>query len=307
VDGSHWSRRAFRWIRRGRRPHGAVLTALVAGSVNSRHVREAYGLLLMVWVGFPFATYWLWRRLSGREIRLHAAFGGPLQPRWQSLVLLVSGPLVLSTFYFYYATIQKKRRDTQIAVYEGRHLAEIGDVKSAIAAFQKAQRLDPDIDLDPTTKSIEKDPQAVAQKFADLGAPKRKLQEAFGLARLHDTDKALKAYAEAEKLDPLLATDANFWNRRAWYLTLGGNAKSGLEASEKAVRLAGKYLPNYRDTRGVARALTGDTQGAIQDFEAFIASDPVERKKAQRQEWINALRRGQMPFTPELLETLWSQ
>jgi len=261
----------------------------------------------MVWGGFPFATYWLWWRLSGREIRLHAAFGGPRQPRWKSLVLLVSGPLLLSTSLYYYATIQTKRRDTEVAVYEGRHLAEIGDVKAAIAAFQKAQRLDPDIDLDPTTKIIEKDPQAVAQKFADLGASKRKIQEGDELARKRDTDKALKAYAEAEKLDPSLASNASFWNRRAWYVTLGGNAVNGLEASEKAVRLGGKYVPHYQDTRGLARALTGDTQGAIQDFEAFIASDQLATQKAQRQEWVNALRKGQKPFTPELLETLWSQ
>jgi len=87
-----------------------------------------------------------------------------------------------------------KRRAPEVAVYEGRHLAEIGDVKAAIAAFQNAQRLDPDIDLDPTTKIIEKDPQAVAQKFADLGASKRKIQEGDEPARKRDTDKALKAY-----------------------------------------------------------------------------------------------------------------
>ena len=274
-----------------------ILTALVA-SVSSRHEREALGLLLMVWVGFPFATCWLWRRLSGREIRLHAAFGGSLQPRWKSLVLLVSCFLLLYTSLGYYATIQSKRRARAVAIYEGRHLAEKGDVKAAIDAFQKAQRLDPDIDLDPT---------AEAQKFADLAATKRKIQEGDELARKRDLDKAVNAYAEAEKLDPSLATNAYFWNRRAWYVTLGGDAVNGLEASEKAVRLAGKDVSEYRDTRGLARALTGDTQGAIQDFEAFIASDSLATRKAERQKWVNALRKGQKPFTPELLETLWSE
>jgi len=63
-----------------------------------------------------------------------------------------------------------------------------------------------------------------------------------------------------------------------------------------------------RDTRGLAKALIGDTQGAIEDFEAVIASDMTPREiKAQQQEWVGALRKGQQPFTPQLLEKLRSQ
>jgi len=198
----------------------------------------------------------------------------------------------------------------RFVVENGMRLAEGGDVKAAITAFQEAQGLDPDIDLDPTTKIIENDPQAVAQKLADLGASKRKILEGKELARKRETDKALQAYAEAEKLNPSLAIDGAFWNKIAWNVTLGGNAAKGLEAGEKAVRLTAEgdhLLAGYRDTRGLARALTGDTQGAIEDFEAFIASDVSQTRRGQRQEWVNALRKGQQPFTPQLLETLWSQ
>jgi hypothetical protein len=53
---------------------------------------EMFALMVMVLLGSPFATYWLWRRLSGREIRYHVASGGALQPRWKALlVLLIAG------------------------------------------------------------------------------------------------------------------------------------------------------------------------------------------------------------------------
>jgi len=62
-----------------------------------------------------------------------------------------------------------------------------------------------------------------------------------------------------------------------------------------------------RDSRGLARALTGDTQGAIEDFQAFIAQTDNEDRKAQRQRWITTLQNGQNPFTPQELEILRNQ
>ena len=61
------------------------------------------------------------------------------------------------------------------------------------------------------------------------------------------------------------------------------------------------------DSRGVARALTGDVDGAIADFEAFVARRANNEARAQRQGWISALRAGQNLFTPEVLRTLREQ
>ncbi|MEO1067611.1 MAG: tetratricopeptide repeat protein [Cyanobacteria bacterium J06638_6] len=74
-------------------------------------------------------------------------------------------------------------------------------------------------------------------------------------------------------------------------------------ACEKAVALAPEH-GGIIDSRGLARALTGDTQGAIADFQAFVEWTNNEDSKAQRQEWIEALKQGENPFTPELLEDL---
>ena len=54
-------------------------------------------------------------------------------------------------------------------------------------------------------------------------------------------------------------------------------------------------------------ALTGDFVGAIRDFEAFVAYTSNARARAQRQGWIDALRAGENPFTPEVLEALRRQ
>jgi hypothetical protein len=59
-----------------------------------------------------------------------------------------------------------------------------------------------------------------------------------------------------------------------------------------------------RDSRGIARALSGDVKGAIEDFEAFIAEDVDERKVALRRVWIDALRAGQNPFDAIVLDRL---
>ncbi|WP_373528367.1 tetratricopeptide repeat protein [Nostoc sp.] len=76
-----------------------------------------------------------------------------------------------------------------------------------------------------------------------------------------------------------------------------------LPACEKAVALAPKN-GNIRDSRGLARALTGNTQGAIEDFEAFIAQTEDENYKAQRQRWVKDLRAGKNPFTDAELKKL---
>jgi regulator of sirC expression with transglutaminase-like and TPR domain len=58
------------------------------------------------------------------------------------------------------------------------------------------------------------------------------------------------------------------------------------------------------DSRGLARALTGDRQGAMADFNYFVDWTSDGDKKAQRQTWLESLERGENPFTPGVLEAL---
>ena len=77
-----------------------------------------------------------------------------------------------------------------------------------------------------------------------------------------------------------------------------------LDAGDKAVQLE-PHDPDWRDARGLCRALNGDIAGAIEDFEAVVKSNffrPDEEEKRRR--WLEALQAGRNPFTPEEIEAL---
>ena len=76
-----------------------------------------------------------------------------------------------------------------------------------------------------------------------------------------------------------------------------------ISACDTAVALAPGDLW-ARDSRGVARALTGDRAGAIADFQAFIKGTDWAEGKKQRQGWIDALKKGENPFAEEELAKL---
>jgi hypothetical protein len=126
---------------------------------------------------------------------------------------------------------------------------------------------------------------------------------------------AIQAYQEAQTIDIGLEIDAEIWDLLCWVGVLHNQAAEILFASEKATHSDPDW-PIYRDTRGLVRALTGDLQGAIDDFE-FVTKQlskggygSIHRSlsssadEQQRREWLEALRLGQNPFTPEVLESL---
>jgi WD40 repeat protein len=88
------------------------------------------------------------------------------------------------------------------------------------------------------------------------------------------------------------------------YGSLWGRAAQVLPACDQALRLAevvGSGLPDAHDSRGLARALTGDIQGAIQDFGYYVEytkdydSGRYEKHGKRREAWVAALAAGQDP------------
>lgn len=78
-------------------------------------------------------------------------------------------------------------------------------------------------------------------------------------------------------------------------------------ACEKAVAFDPSH-GEIRDSRGLARALTNNFKGAVEDFEAYIKlSDSSITRKTQRQSWINDLKAGKDPFSDEVLESISDQ
>ena len=63
----------------------------------------------------------------------------------------------------------------------------------------------------------------------------------------------------------------------------------------------------YRDSRGVARALTGEIAGAIDDFNFYVEHGYKVRsldKILKRRHWIRELETGRNPFDSDTLEDL---
>ncbi len=119
---------------------------------------------------------------------------------------------------------------------------------------------------------------------------------------------AMAAYSSALAFDSTL-TFGNyygpwFWNALCWTGSSTGHAAEVLPACERAVALTEDFQWWVRDSRGLARALTGDVQGAIEDFEGSVGKWSDERRSQQREGWLDALRRGENPFTPEVLRAL---
>jgi len=179
-------------------------------------------------------------------------------------------------------------------VARGEELAQNGDIDAAVAKFRKAQMWD---------SRLKFDLQAKAQEFANKGNAKRLVAEGKSLAKEGKLKEAIAAYTQAQQLDPEVEIDADSWDSLCWYGSLHRRAADVMFACEKAVQLA----PNdgkIRDSRGLARALTGNTQRAIEDFEAYIAQTDDKDIKSQRQRWVKDLRAGKNPFTDEELKKL---
>ncbi|MGB7441302.1 MAG: hypothetical protein WA919_09570, partial [Coleofasciculaceae cyanobacterium] len=172
----------------------------------------------------------------------------------------------------------------------GRAMARGGDVKGAIAEFREAQKLSSDIQV-PTEEEVK---WWAARGLANKGEK---------LVKEGKVQEAIDAYSKARKLKPNWYLEADSWDILCRYGSLHGEATKVMEACDNALRRAPGNI-EFRDSRGIARALTRDKQGAIEDFQAFIKSTDSEEKIKQRQGWIEALKAGENPFTEEVLEEL---
>jgi hypothetical protein len=99
----------------------------------------------------------------------------------------------------------------------------------------------------------------------------------------------------------LKSDDESLNNNVCWSGSLHGMGGMVLPACERAIKLAPQTLKTlYADSRGLARALTGNAPGAIEDFKNGLeAARQLEWSKdylEKRQQWIEALEKGEDPF-----------
>jgi outer membrane protein assembly factor BamB len=129
------------------------------------------------------------------------------------------------------------------------------------------------------------------------------LLDGWHLATQGQIPEALAKYAEAQAGDTTRTVGPNAWNTLCWNGAIWNHAADVIMACDLAV--TGKpENGDIRDSRAVARALTGDFEGAIEDLEVFVAWTDSDVQRRYRERWIHALRAGENPFTEEVLEVL---
>ena len=189
---------------------------------------------------------------------------------------------------------------------EGTQLAHEQKPEQAISTLRQALQWNENIDLYPNTPEIDQSPEAIAQRIAQIES---KLTESRKLIAAEDYAAAIATIKELQQLDPSL--DYLAWQLQSicFQGTLNGKALEVLPACEQAIISfpEGSNSAFAVDLRGIARALTGDTPGAIEDFQFFIEHTTDAEKNQQRQDWIKSLQAGQNPFTTEVLERLKEQ
>jgi len=196
-------------------------------------------------------------------------------------------------------SVWNQTEKAQFLVNQGRAIARAGDREGANTKFQQAQKLAPNINI-PTSEQLA---WWVAEGLVNKGEKQ---------AREGKLKEALATYREAQTIEPTWKISAESWNTLCWNGSLHEQAAAVMQACEKAVALEPKN-GELRDSRGVARALTGDQQGAMDDFQAFIEWDNMNlqqtyedryEKRKQREGWINTLKAGRNPCTQEEIEKL---
>ncbi|RQH12582.1 tetratricopeptide repeat protein [Okeania hirsuta] len=187
---------------------------------------------------------------------------------------------------------------------EGTKLAKSGNVEAAISAFKKALELDPNINLDSTGKTEEKDPQSFARKLS----ASTKIDRGTELAKSGNVKAAISAFKKALALDPNINLDSTgkteekdpqFFAKklaastkidRGTKLAKSGNVEAAISAFKKALELnsninldstgkteekdpqffAKKLAASTKIDRGTKLAKSGNVEAAISAFKKAL-------------------------------------
>jgi tetratricopeptide (TPR) repeat protein len=179
-----------------------------------------------------------------------------------------------------------------ILLMQGRIEALKTNLDGAIEKLQQAKALYPSIEIDPEVK---------LRHFASLGF----LAQGKKLVKEGKVKEAIAAYQQAQDYDSNLEITAEDWSFLCWFGSLHGPAEDVLFAGNNAVELDPE-AGGIQYIRGLARALTGDFEGAIEDFEASVQWKDDEIAVVLIK-WIKALKAGKNPFTAKEIEKLLNE
>lgn len=184
----------------------------------------------------------------------------------------------------------------QSLVDSGDNLARAGNVEEAIAKYREA------LAINPSFKNDYGDPEARANTLAVLPI-------LYDLINSGKYQEAALKFSEAFSTTPRLkdSIDTYYLNGLCWNGSVYGYAADVKDACE----LLGELAPddgNFRNSRGLNRALLGDYDGAIEDFEFAIKwytdYGYTSDFNKQREDWLDALKAGRNPFDEKTLDGL---
>ena len=159
------------------------------------------------------------------------------------------------------------------------------------------------IGLEVALQLIQGSPDATLGRPAAVGM----VEQGELFARHGMIEEAVEAYSKAQEMDPELEIAAGSWNTLCWHGSLWGYAADVMGACERAVALAPGDA-SIADSRGLARALTGNYAGAAEDFRSYVdwleTHGGNEREITMRKLWIAELEAGRNPFDEATLAEL---
>ena len=152
-----------------------------------------------------------------------------------------------------------------------QQLAKAGDVAEATALFQRISDMEPSATLDPI---------AEAERWERKGKLEKILASADKLRVEKKYAEWMQLAGEAFQLDPTAVPNKD-WNRVCWNGVLDGQAAVVIRACDLAVKRAGSddRIHDFRDSRGVARALSGEHPGRHRGLRVFYPA--YEQRRAE--------------------------
>ena len=204
------------------------------------------------------------------------------------------------------------RHEATADLDEARRLA-VPDPNAAMIRLKKGLGLIARLKIQEPGRSLGDDPEKLLRLYPVLSAARINLDPSSNptirnLLLNGFIDETRSVYERACVFDPLLEVPARFWNSLSRHAAIRGEeeAKRFKFASDLALA-SDPANTDFRDTRGLVRAMLGDRVGAIKDFEAYLWDCQAPRVRRERKAFI-ALLRSETPiakiFTKEVRERI---
>lgn len=169
------------------------------------------------------------------------------------------------------------------------------NIPKAVPIFERILELEPDSYIGTASHKDDRDPQRTAGRIYAA----EKIRQGRELAYYDDIGGAIQNYEEAQSYVEITASE---WNTLCYLASLHWKAQDVMFACDNAIELDPDNS-DIRFSRVMARAMTGDIEGALKDARSFTV-EVGDIESEMQQVLIEALLRGKNPFDKTTVEQL---